>query len=359
MFAACATDRTRFAATRDTGSWENIVELAFSADGQLVFVLSIDRSSPRSTGVVYAVRAADGVTVTSSPRIPHLWAFQQKTEQELLLFDESGVVTTWNIATRAVTAYRKWPENEPNHSGLSVIPDIRLSSDGALLIGTEARNKRIGPGIETFEGRVVFRDATSLKVAGATAWGDNRGFEVAPRGALLASLERGRIHLWAVPSGDLRRTLTTEDWTIEKRGYTWAKFSRDGHKLAAGGRGVTEIWNVDTGRKDFSFRSFHDARIAWSSQYIVASAWDRAGCAQFEPSQCDDIAGSQEPVGRIFIWDVSMSKIRAVLGRYADAPIKLDFAPDGERLAAASYNGDLRLWDVRSGREVWRRQGGQ
>jgi WD40 repeat protein len=54
----------------------------------------------------------------------------------------------------------------------------------------------------------------------------------------------------------------------------------------------------------------------------------------------------------IRLWDVTTGKVRRVLKGHARGTINVAFHPDGTRLASGSYDRTARLWDVSTGRDT-------
>ena len=120
-------------------------------------------------------------------------------------------------------------------------------------------------------------------------------------------------------------------------------FSRDGKRLAAArGRGVT-VWDVASGKEVASFQH----HIALRSPLGLAFSPDLGMLAARNYQEID-------------LWDVATGKERTTLSEHRGEVGCLLYSSDGKTLLAASirqvgaqsrYVGDLKLWDVTTGKE--------
>jgi WD40 repeat protein len=118
-------------------------------------------------------------------------------------------------------------------------------------------------------------------------------------------------------------------------------FSRDGKTLACSGDQGVRLWDIGLGQEV--------VRLPRSPA--------RMDCVAFSPDDTMLAAGGKGNTVRL--WDVrSRREVRALTGAALDAQ-DLEFSPDGQRLAGAIGN-EARLWDVASGQQVasfgWRKR---
>jgi uncharacterized protein (TIGR03067 family) len=204
--------------------------------------------------------------------------------------------------------------------GLAFSPDGRRlaggASDGAVWIWDASTGKRLLalPGYASSAGAVCF----------------------SPDGTLLASAARtpgpadrpGEVRLSDSRTGKTVRTCETGDAGP-------LAFSPDGNVLAgAGGHKPARLtlWDVATGK-------------------IIRTLGDKTegGPLAFNPDGTK-LAGTDDL--RVTVWDVKTGKV--VLRPGGDLPTCVGFSPDGKRLAAGGFWGEVWIWDTTTGKEVWR-----
>jgi WD40 repeat protein len=182
------------------------------------------------------------------------------------------------------------------------------------------------------------------------SWVESVAFS--PDGRLLASNYLGQIRLWEVATGSLVRSLSGHTSSV-----TSVAFSPDGRLLASGsgyGDNTIKLWEVATGREVRTLSGPGGVTsVAFSPDgRLLASGF----CGFLEvPGGCVR--------GEIKLWDVASGREVRTLTGHTFYVRSVAFSPDGRLLASGSCSkysspsgyciqGDIKLWEVASGSEV-------
>jgi WD40 repeat protein/energy-coupling factor transporter ATP-binding protein EcfA2 len=174
---------------------------------------------------------------------------------------------------------------------------------------------------------------------------------------LIAGKSDGTARVWQVTGGGAREviTLTAQD---TRRGVTGVAFSPDGTHVLTGDAGITaaRVWDVGING---------DAEVANLPAVAVT-----AGAVDFSSDGRELVATSG--AGSVTVWDTqsvtpvrtlgapspSSSALGATPGYYAPLAsgaevFSLDVSADGRLVAAARFDGTVRVWDVETGRDAF------
>jgi WD40 repeat protein len=144
----------------------------------------------------------------------------------------------------------------------------------------------------------------------------------------------GRIKLWEAESG---REICSLPASIS--GVNRVAFAPAGKRLAVAGKGVIELWDVESRSRVREFRG-HD-------RWILGMAFSRDGSRL---ATC----GSDQTIR---LWDATTGAEQRTIFGHKGFVFDLAFSPDGRSLVSVSEDRSVRLWEVPSGREIERFHG--
>ena len=138
----------------------------------------------------------------------------------------------------------------------------------------------------------------------------------------------GSIRLYELPSGHQRKLL---DGIASPR---WWAFHPEGRQLAVSCATGIRVYDLETGRTVADLRQPSEtSSIAWHPDGKTLAA------------ACDD--------SRIYLWDVALGKQTHVLEGCRNKGIGIGFNHAGDLLASSGWEGVLRLWDSRTGEQLF------
>jgi len=230
------------------------------------------------------------------------------------------------------------------------------------------------------DGTIYFWDMASRTVA-APIKGQAQGVKclaISPDGKGLATLSRdGTGKLWDLVSNKQRATVTGENGCMES-----VAFSPDSKTLAWTSDDRTiKLRNLSPGKE----QTIHDhaAQIAFSpdGKTLVSGNWDDKTIKIWDVASGNNTAtfttdsgggaiarglvsslafsldgktlAAGDMAGNVKLWDVTTGKKRSIVLGDGDNPCCVAFSPDGRTLAAGGcFDGKINLWDVKSGKEL-------
>ena len=150
---------------------------------------------------------------------------------------------------------------------------------------------------------------------------------VSPKGDWIAgACQDGRVRLWSFPSGELRQSFDLQDQRVSS-----LRFSGDETLLAVGGdRGGVRVWNIPSGKLKLQLKG-------GESVVALAISPDKTLLA---------VARKDVPAQ---LWDLTSERVITELPAKFAGSLSLDFSPDGQWLASADADTDLRIYESRTG----------
>jgi WD40 repeat protein len=153
-----------------------------------------------------------------------------------------------------------------------------------------------------------------------------------PDGRYLAAVAYGVVRVWDLGTGKLTRELLPE----EHEAFAWAAFTPDGKALRSA--------NLDAAVKLWD----------WNTATELGRSSHKPGSLGGQPQLAFSLDGRRAAATQgtlITVVDTSTGE-RHRLDGHTSQVVGIVFNPDGRRLASASVDGTVKIWDPITGREA-------
>jgi WD40 repeat protein/predicted transcriptional regulator len=221
------------------------------------------------------------------------------------------------VTVRDAAAGTKVADFEENATKIS---SVAWSLDGTRLAAAGAPNFLQIYSTANLSRALRFTQLTSN--AHSLAW--------SPDGIKMVTGSDKAVKIWNALTGELEKTLASIDNRIN-HAVAW---SPDGSKIVACLEGLdtsrTPIWNSTTGKVVQT--------IAWYGSSLAFSP---------DGGQLAIVTGYS-----VYIYGFSGGLLQRTIAGHSDSVNSVSWSPDGKRLASASNDNTVRIWNVTSGEEI-------
>jgi WD40 repeat protein/serine/threonine protein kinase len=336
----------------------NVWGVAFSPDGKRLVSGGTDH-----TARVWELETGQEVLALRGHTAPvHEVAFSPDG-QRLATASRDQTVKVWDARTA--------PEFRTLTGHTNAIHSVAVSPDGTRLASaSDDKTVRVWDA-QTSQELLTFKEHTDYV--------DSVAFS--PDGQRLATASRDQtVKVWDAQTGRTIRTLQGGS----ARHMSLA-FSPDGQRLASGGRrtwqtGEVKVWDVQTGQEGPILKGYtepvYDVAFSPDGKRLAVSvgrAQDRRGevkvsdletghellilegpallaCVAYSPDGQRLAAGSWDQT--VKVWDAQTGQKLLDLKGHRGFVWSVTFSPDGKRLASGSSDQMVKLWDAQTGQEL-------
>jgi WD40 repeat protein/serine/threonine protein kinase len=354
-----------------------ISDVAFSPDGRSLASASWDH-----TVKLYDVLSGQETLTLRGHTFPVGAVAFSPDGHRLGSMGTDGTVKVWDVSSGQQTL--TFQGHVPSITGIFGAYCVAFSPDGRRIASTAPH---FIPGKGASDSLVKVWDAASgreiLILSGHTARVDKVAYS--PDGRRIASASHdGTVRFWDATSGQEVSTLrghtgkrllsvafrpdgrriasasddqtvkvwdtTTGQETLTLRGHTgWvagAVFSPDGRRIASASYDQTvKVWDAVSGRETLTLRG----HTTWLTSLAFSPDGRRIASASLEEVKIWDAANAQSMLSV----PLNSTGWTAVFGpgKRIATPWSVAFSPDSKRIASASHDGTVKVWDAATGQE--------
>jgi len=291
--------------------------------------------------------------------------------KRLVTVSTNGLARVWNLAAGQPLM------QTPDHDGR--VASAQLSADGRLLVTTAWLKDRpwdlFGWSSKHQTNAWVWDVQTAELVTKVTHDSGVFWSEFSPDGKQIVTVSDD----WTVRVWDSRTGRNVTEFAHDKR-FESAHFSPDGKQIVTGGSGGACIWDVQTGRPRTGMLQ-HQGPVIWAqfspdgrhiltaSEDGTARVWDAqtgrpissliqhsnpVDSAWFSPDSKRVMIIARAETGyaedargnTVYVWDAQSGQPLTEPFKHSKPVSSARFSPDGKRIATASDDGMVRVWDL-------------
>jgi WD40 repeat protein/tRNA A-37 threonylcarbamoyl transferase component Bud32 len=169
-----------------------------------------------------------------------------------------------------------------------------------------------------------------------------------PDGRRLATAVGSTVRIWNATTGITVLELKNDDMYLVDA-VSWSPDGRQGVVVGQdkSSRGMARVWNMKDGTPAFTIRDVRYLKYERNNWAAGAVAWS-PDSRRLATTVRDTVS----------VWDAKTGSATLVLKGHSRDVMAVGLSPDGSRFATLSTDSTVRVWDVRSGREILKLQRG-
>lgn len=174
---------------------------------------------------------------------------------------------------------------------------------------------------------------------------------ISPDGRLLATNETKQtannqsydvVNIWDVDSGELVISVGDANQVL----VTGIDFSSDSKQLAVGAVGAVKVWDLETGEQLQELHTDSLSEGEGNTPLFVNNEVAFSPDDKIVASIGEDLTIDAHMAGRVHVWDAESGDSLAVFEGLQGFSSDIAFSPDGSKIAAYSYDGNIRILKI-------------